>query len=348
MTKFDEKLFKYIVDANILDTIEDNGIMYFKTIKEALYYTNSVIEPVIFIKNGTYKEKIHISKSNLTIIGESNADTIIEYDDYAGLVDSSGEKIGTFRTATVTVHDESVNFKLFNITIRNSWDGHSKVKGDSQAVAFRSKADKSVYYKVNFEGFQDTLFLDEARHYLHDCKISGDVDYIFGGANVIFDACTIVNVARPTDSPRFGYIAAPRTNYDIEVVAQRTALGFLFRACNIKSELDYETISEDDKTYLARPWRRDARAVFIECNIGYHVSKLRWTFMHDRKHEDAYFREFSNYNNTVDFNVLEEEMLEYYCSSPKVIFDSVPRHNMYNGGFDPKPIEDFNKYNMVK
>ncbi len=348
MININETKFTCIVNGSIKETSLTSDKPCFKTIKEALDYVKNIKEPSIFIKNGVYIEKIHISKSNLTIVGESAKETIIAYDDYAGKFDSSGEKLGTFRSATVTVHDESVNFKLFNVTVKNTWDKHEKETSGEQAVALRSKADKCTYYKVIFEAFQDTLYLDEGRHYVYDCMISGDVDFIFGGANVIFDVCRIVNVARPGKELHFGYVAAPRTNYDIEVLEQRTPLGFLFRACHITSTLNVEGVPEEKKTYLARPWRKDARAVFMECNIADHISKLRWTTMGGRKPEDAYFREFSNYNNTVDTDVLEDDMLEYYCSTPKVIFDNVPRHTSNNGSFDPNPSEDFKNYTEVK
>ncbi len=338
-----ESMFTCIVDYSINHS-HKNDKYIFKTIKEALNYVNDLENPYIYIKKGVYTEKLNITKSNLTIVGEDPKETVISYSDYAGLTDSSGEKLGTFRTATVNVHEDSINFQLFNITIRNSWNDFGNVNEGTQAVAFRSKADKSSYYNVIFESYQDTLYLDDGRHYLFNCEISGDVDYIFGGANVIFDACKLINVARPIGDVHFGYIAAPRTNHDIEETANKAQLGFLFRGCNLTSTLCIDGVKEENKTYLARPWRKEARAVFMECTIAEHISKIRWTDMQDRKHEDAYFREFSNYNNTVDFNILEEEVLEYYCSDPKTIFDQVPKYKNINGSFEPKPEENFVEY----
>ena len=59
----------------------------FKTVQEAIdaVTTNETTRTVIFIKPGTYKEKIKVpaEKRNLTLMGESYETTILTYDDHA-------------------------------------------------------------------------------------------------------------------------------------------------------------------------------------------------------------------------------------------------------------------------
>lgn len=69
----------------------------------------------IFIKNGTYHEKVLIDsfQTNLMLIGESREETIITNGDYAGQ-----PGIGTFDSYTVKITGDHVTIQ--NLTIENS------------------------------------------------------------------------------------------------------------------------------------------------------------------------------------------------------------------------------------
>src|SRR5690242_9567389 len=79
--------------------VAQDGSSKFKTVQAAL---NSIPlknkKPIsIFIKNGVYKEKLHLdsSKNLVTIIGEDKFNTILTYDDHPGKVDAKGDSINT-------------------------------------------------------------------------------------------------------------------------------------------------------------------------------------------------------------------------------------------------------------
>ena len=73
----------------------------YKTIGEALEQVNltkeqsTVEQTIIYIKPGVYKEKLVLSSSDVTMIGESPENTVITYGDYAKMVDQEGDKLGT-------------------------------------------------------------------------------------------------------------------------------------------------------------------------------------------------------------------------------------------------------------
>ena len=79
-----------IVDASLSGESGQlvNGIKTVKTVGEALESVPSSndSEYIIFIKNGTYKEKLKINKPNITMVGESSKGTILTFDDASGTI----------------------------------------------------------------------------------------------------------------------------------------------------------------------------------------------------------------------------------------------------------------------
>ncbi|MBW9171276.1 hypothetical protein K2F43_08665 [Clostridium estertheticum] len=77
--------------------VSKDGSGDFKTVQDAINSLPSTNKEkiVIDIKNGIYKKKIYI---NVVLLGESKANTILTYDDYAYKESISGEKMGTFNS----------------------------------------------------------------------------------------------------------------------------------------------------------------------------------------------------------------------------------------------------------
>ena len=98
-----------------------DGTGQFRTVAEAVEVCRAFMDyhKVIYIKKGTYKEKLIIPQSltNIELCGESRDETIITWDDHANI-----NKMGTFRTYTMKVEGSMITFK--NLTIENNpdWD----------------------------------------------------------------------------------------------------------------------------------------------------------------------------------------------------------------------------------
>ncbi len=249
--------------------VAKDGSGNFTTVQAAINSvpSNSQTRTTIFIKNGTYKEKINISSSkiNISLIGESKAGTILTYNDAASTKTSSGGTLGTTGSASVTI--AGAGFQAENITFENSYD--EAAYGSSQAVAVLAKADKMIFRGCSFKGNQDTLYAngDGCRQYYSNCYIEGDVDFIFGSANAVFDSCEIFSLNRSG-----GCVTAPST--------KATQKGYLIYKCKLTSSSSPKSI------YLGRPWipssdtiQTTPKVLYRECELGSHIADAGWTVM---------------------------------------------------------------------
>lgn len=204
----------------------------------------------VFIKNGTYNEKVRIPEWNthLALVGENREKTIIAFDDNFKKINLG--RNSTFYTATVLA--EGDDFSASNLTIKNT-------SGDNgQAIALSVVANRAQVSNCTILGNQDTLYLSgkEAKQYFKDCYIEGTTDFIFGGATALFENCEIHSI-------KSSYITAAST-------PQGTAFGFVFKNCKLTANPDATAV------YLGRPWRIYAKTVYINCDMGKHIKPEGW------------------------------------------------------------------------
>ncbi|MDQ6905114.1 MAG: pectinesterase family protein [Bacteroidota bacterium] len=205
----------------------------------------------IFIKNGIYHEKVFIPSWNtkISMIGESEDSTIISFDDYFKKIVKGPNS--TFYTPTLLVQGN--DFYAKNLTIENT------AGPVGQAVALSVEADRCSFKNCKLLGNQDTLYLagEHNRQYFSNCYIEGTTDFIFGEATVLFEKCVIKSKAN-------SYITAAST-------PQHVSYGFVFKDCAL------EAASDVDKVFLGRPWRRYAKTVFLNCNMGSFIQPEGWS-----------------------------------------------------------------------
>jgi pectinesterase len=231
-----------------------DGSGNYKTVQEAFNAVPDFRKNIttIFLKPGIYKEKLILarSKTNVHLIGEEATKTIITHDDYASKKNKFGEEMGTTGSTSFYVFGDG--FVAKNITFENS----SGPVG--QAVAVRVDGDMVKFIKCRFLGFQDTLYPhgEKSRQYYKECYIEGTVDFIFGWSTAVFDNCTIFCKGG-------GYVTAAST-------LSTTAYGFVFRNCKITGNAPVNSF------YLGRPWRPDAKTVFINCFLDQHIKSEGW------------------------------------------------------------------------
>ena len=244
-----------------------DGTGQFRNVSEAIEVCRAFTDyhKVIFVKKGTYKEKIIVPQwiQHIEICGEDRDQTIITWDDHANI-----NKMGTSRTYTVRVDANDITFR--NITIENN----SARLG--QAVALHTQGDRLLFVNCRFLGHQDTIYtgMPRTRLYFNNCYIEGTTDFIFGPSTAWFEGCTIhckIN----------SYITAAST-------PQEVAYGYIFNQCTI-------TCAEGvDKVYLGRPWRDYGYTLFMNCLLPRQIRPEGW---HQWRPEATKTARYLEYNN---------------------------------------------------
>lgn len=252
-----------------------DGTAEFRNIDDAIEVCRAFMEyhKVIFVKKGTYKEKLIVPSwlTNIEICGEDRDNTIITYDDHANVfIPGTDRKMGTFRTYTVRVDGNDITFR--NITIENN------AARLGQAVALHTQGDRLTFVNCRILGNQDTVYTGgiNTRLYFKDCHIEGTTDFIFGPSTAWFENCTILS---RTDS----YITAASTPQNVEY-------GYVFNHCKIVAA---EGVS---KVYLGRPWRPYAHTLFMNCQLGKHILPVGWHNWSNTQNETtARYCEYDNH-----------------------------------------------------
>ncbi len=244
-----------------------DGTGQFRNISEAIEVCRAFMDyhKVIFIKRGTYKEKLIVPQwlAHIEICGEDRDQTIITWDDHANI-----NKMGTFRTYTLKVEGNDITFK--NITIENN---AAKL---GQAVALHTEGDRLTFQNCRFLGHQDTIYTGVAgtRLYFKDCYIEGTTDFIFGPSTAWFEHCDIYCKA---DS----YITAAST-------PKEQSFGYVFNRCTITAAPGVT------KVYLGRPWRDYGYTLFMNCDLCREIRPEGWHHWEKHREQTARYLEYNN------------------------------------------------------
>jgi pectinesterase len=279
--------FAAIVDAAFRGADGDSsaGSPRFRTLGAALTALppNGVGRVSILLKNGRYREKLTVDRPYLSLVGESRDGTVLTYDAVADTPSPGGGTYGTRGSFTLRV--VAPDFRAENLTIENSFDYMANVaKPDSDKTKLKNiqgvalmldlGSDRATFSNVKLLGHQDTLFPNAGRSYFYQSEIRGNVDFIFGAGQAVFDDCDIVSLDRGSKTTN-GYVTAASTD-----TAQR--FGFLFINSRLKKESS--EMSANSVT-LGRPWhpfanpRAVASVAFIDCWMDDHIGERGWDRM---------------------------------------------------------------------
>lgn len=244
-----------------------DGTGEFRTVDEAIEVCRAFMDyhKVIYIKKGTYKEKLIIPSwlQNIELCGEDVNTTVITYDDHANI-----NKMGTFRTYTLKVEGNDITIK--NLTIENN----SARLG--QAVSLHTEGDRIKVINCRIIGHQDTIYTGVAgtRIFFKDCYICGTTDFIFGPSIAWFEGCTIESLVN-------SYVTAASTPKD-------QPFGYIFNNCRLIAS---EGVNQ---VYLGRPWRDYGYTLFMNCELGKHICPEGWHHWEKQREQTARYLEYNN------------------------------------------------------
>lgn len=234
----------------------------------------------LLLTPGVYLGKTALHRGNVTIASTTNnpEDVVISWHDGAFTLLEDGMKRGTFRSYTFFV--DGAHITLRGLTIENTAAPREAV---GQAIALYADGDLFLCENCVLRSHQDTLFTaplppkefekngfigpkqfaprTPQRHTYRNCRISGDIDFIFGGAAAWFENCEIIadDGRHNTAQGEYGYCTAAST-------PERQQFGYVFHHCR------FTTVNcPPNSILLARPWREYAKTVFLHCEYGPHI-----------------------------------------------------------------------------
>ena len=222
---------------------------------------------VLSVAPGVYRERVFVTQPHVTI-RSANPDptkTVIVFSMSRGTPPSQQG------TATVRVHAD--DFTAENITIQNDFYRTNKQDEKSAgAPALSVSGDRNVFRNVRIVGDQNTLYLsarncgptstscDLARSYFSKSYIAGSVGLIQGDGTAYFDDCEI----HSTDHQGGGFLTAQGKRF-----AAQNSL-FVFRNCRLTADTGVTNVT------LGKPWRDFASVIFLNPQMGSHISSAGW------------------------------------------------------------------------
>ena len=263
-------------------TVAADGSGDFASVSEAVLAVPYACAAVIRIGPGVYREKLVCEKQDITLIGAGPDKTCIVWGDGGRLPHPDGRPTHTFRSYTAFFR--GIELRVRDLTIENDAGPGAQV---GQAVAAYVDSARAVFRRVKLLGNQDTLFcapLPEkerekdgflgprglaprraSAQYYHKCEIAGDIDFIFGGADALFEQCTLRTVDNHIPH---SYVTAPSGKAD--------GLGFVFWDCDFVSDCPAGSV------YLGRPWRPEGKTAVLDCRLGAHIAPEGFSPWNDR------------------------------------------------------------------
>ncbi|KAK8914203.1 putative pectinesterase 67 [Platanthera zijinensis] len=207
---------------------------------------------VVHLRAGTYREKVVIpeNKPYIFMRGNGKGKTFIAWDD--------SMKNNT-ESATFTV--EANNFVAFGISFKNGAPLGAASTPFNQSVAVKVSGDKIAFYHCGFYSYHNTLFDHKGRHYYESCYIQGNIDFIFGRGQSIFQSCEIF-VLPDRRTKILGSITAQNRQ------SLNDNSGFVFTKCKVYGVGD---------VYLGRAKGAHSRVIFHKSYLSKTVTPAGWT-----------------------------------------------------------------------
>ena len=315
--------------AATVDASGANGA--YKTIAEAI--ENVAEGSAIKIMPGLYKEKLVIKKRGISLIGTDPAKTVIYgFEADAGDIDSNILVDVAFSKIEGEKPEENCYFNAANITFYNKGAEWNKAWGGSErrSITLALKGvDKCVLENCVFLAQQDTLYWRSGRVFAHNCYIEGDVDYICGGATVLFDDCHIHSIKYSNASI---IVAAAGADTGYKSTAAY-ANGYVFKNCLFTGDKSFESAKDGSKVTLARgSWTGgsaapevQAKTVFIDSVLDIDVNSSLWSDWDTINTADkALFRFYNVSGKAASIiegrnSLSQTELAEHYDSIEKIL-----------------------------
>ncbi|EOA28312.1 hypothetical protein CARUB_v10024512mg [Capsella rubella] len=269
--------------ARIRETfvVAKDGSGQFKTVQQAV---NACPDKnpgrcIIHIKAGIYKEQVIIpkKKNNIFMFGDGARKTVITYNRSVKLTP------GTTTSLSGTVQVESEGFMA-------KWIGFKNTAGPMghQAVAIRVNGDRAVIFNCRFDGYQDTLYVNNGRQFYRNIVVSGTVDFIFGKSATVIQNSLIV--VRKGNKGQFNTVTADGNEKGLAM-----KIGIVLQNCRIVPDKKLAAERLTVPSYLGRPWKKFSTTVIMNTEMGDLIRPEGWKIWDGESfHKSCRYVEFNN------------------------------------------------------
>ena len=215
--------------------------------------------------NGKNNDKTEITKSNISLIGQSKEGVTIWNHPVVE---------GISYTATLHLDKKATDFYAQDLTLENQfnyWGAHDGSSGAGRAVAFCDQGNRNVLKNVALMSYQDTYYSSNSnadyRGYFENCDLWGVVDWICGNGDIWFEKCNLIVRDRTGNN-----IVASGTE-------KNQAWGYVFNNCTIRPETDKPTQFKGNDWTLARPWNNSPACTFLNTKMYTQPQTYGWNKM---------------------------------------------------------------------
>ncbi|KAG7644595.1 Pectinesterase catalytic [Arabidopsis suecica] len=261
--------------------VAKDGSGQFKTVQQAV---NACPEKnpgrcIIHIKAGIYREQVIIpkKKNNIFMFGDGARKTVISYNRSVKL------SPGTTTSLSGTVQVESEGFMA-------KWIGFKNTAGPMghQAVAIRVNGDRAVIFNCRFDGYQDTLYVNNGRQFYRNCVVSGTVDFIFGKSATVIQNTLIV--VRKGSKGQYNTVTADGNELGLGM-----KIGIVLQNCRIVPDRKLTPERLTVATYLGRPWKKFSTTVIMSTEMGDLIRPEGWKIWDGESfHKSCRYVEYNN------------------------------------------------------
>ncbi|PQE06125.1 carbohydrate esterase family 8 protein [Rutstroemia sp. NJR-2017a BBW] len=242
-------------------------------------YNAAAAGDTIYVYPGTYKEKLTISKNDITLKGSAYPSTNPADNDAELIYATYASAVGS-NDASATLLITGSGFKMYNMNVTNS------AGNVSQAVALSSTGANHGFYACGLKGWQDTL-------YAHTGTAATS------RARLISSLASRVRVGSKVAHLGSCGARALSQRKGVRAVARQGIL-CLTRPLTSRSKVIVGpggASAAKGSSFLGRPWGDYARVVFQNSNLGNVITAAGWQPWNSAQDtSNVYFAEYANTN----------------------------------------------------
>ncbi|CAL4956354.1 unnamed protein product [Urochloa decumbens] len=207
---------------------------------------------IVHLRSGLHKGKVTIpaDKPFIFVRGNGKGRTSISHE--SASADNA-------ESAAFTVNADNVI--VFGISFRNSARVGLVNNQEIRSVSAMVAGDKVAFYHCAFYSPHHTLFDSAGRHYYESCYIQGNIDFIFGGGQSIFQ-CPEIFVKPDRRTEILGSITAQDRK------AEDDTSGFVFLKGKVYGV---------GEVYLGRVSAPNSRVIFADTYLSKTINPAGWT-----------------------------------------------------------------------